>query len=346
MEVQVHIECPYDLSVELAESTGPTAAPIHRESIADDLGELIEESFVRGVLADRLPADPAKLHVVIEPVWLEEPLVDCIQILVTTEQPGSVGGYACTFRHGRWSRRMIGVAQSLRQEGSIPEGRQAFARLIAIRNGEGPAWGPPPLHPLTVADTTLDELGVRSIEETVLTPDRPVLLNGRMVDDILACTRAAGTSESGGGTLGRVARLPEPLPGTRTRLVTVLSNSLTDERHEGAPGRFTFNPAALAEAAHFADLRGQGENVVTAFHTHGWGAGCDECNTNERCLLPQCTTISVDDYVVLESLFPSKATLMPIAGRKLGAPGRDPVLEVHAWRGGRMRPVRWARYID
>jgi hypothetical protein len=52
------------------------------------------------------------------------------------------------------------------------------------------------------------------------------------------------------------------------------------------------------------------------------------------------------DYLVLETLFPGKATVMPIAGRKLGAPAQQPVLEVHAWRGGEMRPMRWMRYVD
>ena len=50
--------------------------------------------------------------------------------------------------------------------------------------------------------------------------------------------------------------------------------------------------------------------------------------------------------LLLESLFPSKATLMPIAGRKLGAPGRRPVLEIHAWRDGRMVAIPWRTYRD
>ena len=143
--MRVHIECPYDFSVELAPDTGPEAAPVHCESLVDDLGGLIEETFVRGVLANRLPADPAELHVAIEPVWLTEPLVGRIQVLITSAGSGSPSssGYACTFRHGSWSRRMIGVARGLRQEGSIPEGGQAYARLIATRTGEGrTAQGP------------------------------------------------------------------------------------------------------------------------------------------------------------------------------------------------------------
>jgi len=59
-----------------------------------------------------------------------------------------------------------------------------------------------------------------------------------------------------------------------------------------------------------------------------------------------CTEVSLDDYQVLESMLPGKATLMPIAGRKLGAPGRRPVLEIHAWNGGKMLPIAWQRYAE
>jgi hypothetical protein len=55
---------------------------------------------------------------------------------------------------------------------------------------------------------------------------------------------------------------------------------------------------------------------------------------------------SLQDYRLLATLFPSKSTLMPIAGRKLGAEERRPVLQVYAWRGGEMRPIRWRMYHD
>ena len=138
-------------------------------------------------------------------------------------------------------------------------------------------------------------------------------------------------------------RRPGPLPGTTTRLATLPTACLFDPRHAGEPARVTLDPKALVEAARVADLRGRGERVVTATHSHGWGTGCDNCN-ERACSLPSCTTVSVDDYVVLESLFPSKSTLLPIAGRKLGAPGRRPVLEVHAWRGGQVLPIPWRRF--
>ena len=93
----------------------------------------------------------------------------------------------------------------------------------------------------------------------------------------------------------------------------------------------TFNPDALLEADEISRLRGMGESVLTAFHTHGWGTSCGNCNQSEACPLTPCTTLSVQDYELLATLFPAKSTLMPVAGRKLGAEGRHPVLEIHAW---------------
>ena len=86
--------------------------------------------------------------------------------------------------------------------------------------------------------------------------------------------------------------------------------------------------------------------MLTAYHSHGWGTGCDECNNSAECALPSVGLVSGDDYEVLESLFPSKATVMPISGRRLGAPGKRPVLEIHAWSGGAMRPAGWRTYTD
>jgi proteasome lid subunit RPN8/RPN11 len=173
------------------------------------------------------------------------------------------------------------------------------------------------------------------------------LVNSRTVEDILVRAEQAGASETGGAMLGKMIRLPQPLDGTKTRIVTVLSACVVDERHEARnPLSFTFDPQAMAEAAQIAEMRGFGESVLTVFHTHGWGTGCENCNQNELCVLPQCTQVSSADYQLLETLFPSKSTLMPIAGRKLGAEGRRPVLEIHAWRGGRMRPIRWQQYED
>ena len=114
----------------------------------------------------------------------------------------------------------------------------------------------------------------------------------------------------------------------------------------GQPGQFTFSTDALVHASNIGNLRGLGETVLTALHTHGWGSGCDRCNSNAGCLLPQCTEISAQDYTMMETLFPSKGSLMPIAGRRLGAPGQQPVLEIHAWRGGVLRRIRWRHYRD
>ncbi|NUQ66056.1 MAG: hypothetical protein HUU20_26645, partial [Pirellulales bacterium] len=107
----------------------------------------------------------------------------------------------------------------------------------------------------------------------------------------------------------------------------------------------TFSPEALADAAQIGDLRGLGELVLTVFHTHGWSPNCRNCNKNADCPLPECSP-SLQDYQLASTLFPSKATLLPIVGRKLGAQGEHPVFRLHAWRGGEMRAIRWQAYQD
>jgi len=179
----------------------------------------------------------------------------------------------------------------------------------------------------------------------VLAPERPVLLNRRMAADILELTEKAEINETGGAVLGKILRLKECLPGTSTPLVTVLSAAVGDVRHVGGPASFRFSPEALAQAAEIARLRDQGEAVLTAWHSHGWTAGCGQCR-KESCGLPNAGQVSADDYQVLESLFSSKATLMPIAGRSVGVQGPRPVIMVHHWSNGAMRPLRWQEYDD
>jgi hypothetical protein len=71
---------------------------------------------------------------------------------------------------------------------------------------------------------------------------------------------------------------------------------------------------------------------------------CGNCNQNPNCPLSESYP-SLHDYdQLLAQLFPSKTTLLPIAGRKLGVEGRRPVLQIHAWHGGDMRPIPWATY--
>jgi hypothetical protein len=124
-----------------------------------------------------------------------------------------------------------------------------------------------------------------------------------------------------------------------------LSGAVFDSRHVGDQSRFLFKPEALAEAQQMCAMRGLGERVLTVFHTHGWSKNCGNCNQNAACPLAEATP-SLQDYQLLTTLFPGKSTLMPIAGRKLGDSARRPVLQVHAWRRGQMRPIRWQEYHD
>lgn len=360
--MQLEFDSPYTFSMEVGvlpeqpsgEAPAVSAfAPLHHEDITADLADLVDEAFVGGVLADRI--DPSSLGsgplaVAVRPVWSVEPVADRIRIEVSAG--GSTNGssspaaepHVVEFKQGRWTRRVGETLRRLRSDKLLGEKEQAYVRVVALRGDGAPEL--PSLQAPEVTDQTLAELGVRSLGEGTFDPDRPILVNQRAVDEIIERTIAAGPSEAGGGMLGKLVRLPEALEGTRSRVVTVLTTSIPDDRHEGAPGRLSFSADALVQAQGMAEMRGLGESVLTAYHSHGWGTGCDECNQSAGCTLPSVELVSGDDYQVLESLFPGKATLMPIAGRKPGATGRRPVLEIHAWSVGAMSPVAWRAYTD
>jgi hypothetical protein len=342
--MNVAADCSHELFMEIGTQPSVGSPPLHRESIQPDLADLAEEAFVGAVLSDKVPGD-ADLHIEIAPLWREEPVVDAIEVRLTSPSDGA-HIHSQRFHSGRWVRRAQRISSRLREDAVLALEESAWVHVLGERNGARAELALPRLQAPQITDQSLGDLGVRHAGEGELCPDRPVLVNERMLEEILRHTEQAGASEIGGATLGKMVRLREPLHGTTTRVVTVLTASLTDARHVGELSRFTFDPEALQEAAQIAALRGMGETVLTAFHSHGWGRDCRRCNQSDTCALPEATHVSSADYQVLESLFPSKATLMPIAGRKLGAEGDRPILEVHAWRGGRMMPIRWRTYRD
>src|SRR6185369_7390148 len=120
-----------------------------------------------------------------------------------------------------------------------------------------------------IVDQPLSELGVARFGDGSLEPDRPVLVNNRLVEEVIAQCESSGPTETGGAVLGQTARLSKPLPGTRTRMVTVLTAMLNDPRHTGNLTRFHISPEALIAADQIAALRGRGEFVITVAHTHG-----------------------------------------------------------------------------
>lgn len=347
------VDCPFDFAMELSSEPGGTGLLLHREEISCDLPHLVDETFTRGVLEEVLPVEPEEVRVAIRPVFETEPKVDAIEVVLQVPEVNDGVGYSQSYRVGRWIPRSSGIAQGLRDEGTLGEGVNTYPVLLAERRRVGPRGDGgdvelrlPLLRGPVIVDQTLEEFGVRQLGDGALVPDRPVLVNARMIEEVVQATRAAGPNETGGAVLGKLIRLPEPLPGTRTRVVTILAMFVPDARHLGRPGQFTFSTDALAYAAEIASMREAGEVVLTALHTHGWGTGCERCNDNAGCVLPQAREVSVQDYSMLESMFPCKSALMPIAGRVLGASGNDPVLEVHAWRGGVMRAIRWRKYDD
>ncbi len=343
--MQVSTDFPFELFTELSVDPELGATSIHRESAQPDVAELVEETFVGGVLADKLLAHRGGLRVAVTPVWDQEPRAEALNVRIT-EQGGEGRSFTRRFETGRWMRRAQEKTWELVDEGTLEEGVRTYVHLLAESRDDSPGLSLPPLQAPTITEQSLDEFGVRELGDGDLCPERPVLVNERMLEEILCHTEEAGSEETGGGTLGKMIQLDQPLPGTSTRIVTLLSASLVDSRHDGTTARITFDPAALQEAAQVAQLRAKGETVLTAFHSHGWGRDCGKCNQNTMCALPSATHVSLDDYRVLECLFPSKATLMPIAGRKLGAQGTRPVLEIHAWNGGRMVSIPWRTYRD
>jgi hypothetical protein len=303
----------------------------------------VDEAFTSAVLADRWQDEPDRLRVRISPEFDEEPLVKGIRIELSHNGKGK-SVYAQTYRHGPWTRDALRKVTQLREEGTLGENETPVQMLVALPRG-GIDIPLPPLQAPAIREATLESCGVRKVCAGEFVPDRPVVINQRFAEESVVRCEEADVIEAGGAAYGQIVRLPEPLPGTETRVVTILSGMLFDPRQTGEQTLFHFKPEALAEAAQVCDLRGFQERVLTVFHTHGWSNKCGNCNQNSGCLIAEGKP-SLQDYQLLATLFPSKSTLMPIAGRKLGAEGRRPVLQVYAWRKGEMRPIRWREYED
>lgn len=341
------IESPHEFHMELRSRPDSGGTPLHHEVITGDLPDLVAETYVRGVVGGALPAESATMNCRISPCFVEEPVVEEIEIELDTELDGEPVRHAERYSSGAWLRRAVSVVLQLREEKSLGKGESAYPVLFAEKNGgASSALRAPELEAPPILEQSLEDFGVRSLGEGSLVPDRPILFNHRSHEEVIEMCMAAGTREAGGAVLGALLRLPEALPGTSTRVVTVLSAIVGDSRHVGAVNEVAFNPEALVEASSLAELRGKGERVITVVHSHGWGRDCGRCNELESCALVECSYASPRDYELIESLFSCKSTLLPIAGRKLGAPSGRPVLEIHAWRGGKLRPIRWQHYHD
>ncbi len=342
--MHVELEGDHDLYLELRADIAD-GVPLLSRCVTADVIDLAEECYLRGVLGERLPLEYSSLRAKLKPVWAAEPLVRELELTLTAQTPRGLQSYTQRFASGRWVRTAEAARLALIQEGTLGEDSAVYRALVAVRRQEPPQVEMPPLEPPLVTPQNLEEYGVRRLGAGGLVPDRPVLINRHMIADIIERTERAGTNEAGGAVLGKMLRLAEPLPGTTTRLVTIFSVGLADDRHVGSEASFRFSPEALAEAAQIARLRGRGEAVLTAWHSHGWLPQCANC-VKEACGFASANHVSAEDYQVLESLFSSKATLMPIAGRKPGSQAERPVVMIHHWRGGLMRPLRWQEYED
>ncbi|MGD9857871.1 MAG: hypothetical protein AB7U20_23250, partial [Planctomycetaceae bacterium] len=322
------------------------SVPLSSEDVTPDMAELVDEAFVSGVLANELPATLDRIEATIEPLFTQEPRVDRIKVRLQAGLNGSTVEHSVEFSSGRWNRTRSPRILQLREEATLGKDESAYHALVALPSRKPVDLEPPLLQPPPIIDGTLEQFGVRELGAGELVPNRPILINARLEADSIAACVAAGAQETGGAALGVILRLPEPLPNTSTPIVTLLTAYLTDHRHTGSVNEWSISPAALSDAAQIAEMRGMGESILTVIHSHGWSAACGKCNENADCPLAECTHVSLMDYRVLETLLPGKATLLPITGRRLGAESQQPVLVVHAWRGGEMRPLRFLRYAD
>lgn len=344
LAMHVDVDNSHEYIHQLHARRDASGAPLSSENVTADLGELIDEAHTRAVLAEKLPADAQTIRVRVRPVYQHEPAVARVRIELRTDGNGAQDAYTQEFATGRWVRSAQRKLLELRDAGELAADQVAYRLLVTVARGQSPPPAPPPLQAPSFQDAELDACGVRDLGEGELEPDRPVLVNARLAAEALRRCEEAGASETGGAVLGRLVRLGRPLPETETRIVTVLSGLVEDPRHVGTQSLFSFHPEGLAEAARISQLRGLGESVLTVFHSHGWTPQCRGCRPRADCSLMQCSP-SLQDYELL-SLFPSKATLMPIAGRIDGVQGERPALRIHAWRGGQFEPIRWKEYHD
>ena len=341
----VHATLDHEFFSELRTAPAPGGEALHEETISGDLADLLEEAYVRAVLAGLLHEEYEELYARFTPQFAVPPYVTAIGLELETRRAGESARSSTAFASGRWARRAERRLAALAEAGVVHEGTRAHLALHARRTGGAAEdLGLRAPMPPRIAQATREECGLLSLGAGELDPRRPVLVHERMRAAILSETIAAGANETGGSVLGKIVRLPLPLAGTDTPIVTLLTAALPDRRHAGAPGQLAYDPQALVDARELARLRGMGESVLSAYHSHGWG--CGKCNSDSRCPLPEATLVSGDDYQVLEALFPSKAALLPIAGRRMGAAGTAPVLVIHAWVGGRTEQVTWRTYDD
>jgi hypothetical protein len=344
--VDVALQSNRDVFLELwLDQSG--GAPIYRECVTDDLPGLAEEVYIRAVLAESIPRDSCLVRAEIGFDFSEPPFLSGLHAMLAVRANGVLQTHSERVGLDRWSRTASAACLALIAEGKVAKDSPVYRAMSAVPSQRPLVLleTPPIEQPAIVSRDVLGDCGVRQLGEGSLDPARPVLVNQRMLEDMLQRTEHAGQAETGGAVLGKMVRLQQPLPGTTSRIVTILAVALADGRHVGDHTSFRFSPDALAEAAQIAKIRNVGERVLTVWHSHGWGPNCSDCR-KETCPLPAAHQVSPDDYTLLTSLFSSKATLLPIAGRSQGTQIGRPIVCIHHWLGGIVRPLRWQHYEE
>ena len=295
--MNIVVGCQYEFIHELRYGAELDSVPLYSETVTDDVADLIEETYVRGVLSEILPLEIDTLQVAVQPIWQHEPVVAAIRISLAAFRNGSaLTAVSQDFARGRWVRTANAVAIRKHEQGELAEGQAVQRVLLAMKRRNPPAVRLRPLAPPPFADQSLEACGVRPLGAGSLVADRPVLVNQRLAADAIRCCEQAGTTETGGAVLGKIVRLRDPLPQTTTRFATLLSMVVEDPRHVGAPLSFTFSLEGLAEAATFGDCGALAKPCRPHFtRTAGTGAAATAIRTlvaRWRSAIPACRTIS------------------------------------------------------
>ncbi|NUQ63745.1 MAG: hypothetical protein HUU20_14805, partial [Pirellulales bacterium] len=157
--MEIQLDNQYRYFCELRGSPEIASMPLASEDATLSLGELIDETYHRGVLADRFPAEPETIRATIRPIWSQEPLVSQVQVELSATN-GKAASYSLEFDCGPWVRRAQLKALLLKEEGSLAANQKAYRALVAVRAGAGARVTVPPLQPPAIVDGCLEDFGI------------------------------------------------------------------------------------------------------------------------------------------------------------------------------------------
>ena len=190
--MKVCLKSRYSYYSELRSNADRWSVPLSIEDVTPALSQLVEEAYVRGVLAEELPSETDQLDVEIEPHWSTEPTVERVEVTLSAGTNGDRHIVSHRFDRGPWVRSAESTAQRLRTEGSLTENEQVYRLLVALKTRDGAPreWVLPPLAPPPMIEQSAEELGACQFGDGSLEPDRPVLVSERLVQEAISPMRS------------------------------------------------------------------------------------------------------------------------------------------------------------